>query len=409
MHVVVFFINLGGYHAARLRAAHEACVARGWRMTALQGVTATAQHPWGLLGGEPGFTVETLAGVAEGEADEVWMRRIADALPGALDRLRPDVVVIPGWGYAPSRAALGWCRRTGTPAVLMSESKRDDERRVWAKERLKRLLYVRKFDAALVGGSLHRDYLIELGMKHERVFFGYDAVDNDFFERRAEEARSDPAAARARQPLIPRKPYFVCLTRLIERKNINGLMDAYRGYRESVGAEESWDLVVCGSGPREAAIHERVKSLGLEGCVHLPGFVTYEQVGDWYGLAGAFVHPALQEQWGLVVNEACAAGLPVLCSAAVGACPELVRDGVNGFVFDPHDVGAMTAALVKTHRLGPERRAEMGREGRRIVSDFSPERFADGLMRAVEAASVSGRRSHPATAARKKYLPAVGE
>ena len=380
MRVVIIFENVGGYHAARLRAAHAACAARGWEMTAIQVTAGTREHPWGDLEREITFKLETLLPSGANP------REAAGMLTKRLDELRPGAVAIPGWGFPESRAALSWCRRHKALSILMSESKRDDAQRSWWKEQVKSVLYVRKFDAAIVGGELHREYLIELGMTPERISLGYDVVDNEYFARGAEAARRDAAAARERQPMIPARGFFLAATRLIERKNVGRLIDAYAAYRRAVGDVAAWDLAVCGSGVEESRLRTLVERHGLQNQVHLPGFVAYSQINDWYGLAAAFVHPAVQEQWGLVVNEACAARLPILCSRTIGACHELVRDGENGFVFDPHDVAAMTDALVKTHRLDAEARAEMGAASERIVRRFAPDHFAEGLMRGIDAA-----------------------
>lgn len=389
MNVAVIFGNIGPYHAARLRHAHRQFQKAGGGVQAIQAVSGTDQHPWGDATREAAFPVVTLL---EGAGDHLrarpdeWMTAAAAALPAYLERLRPDAVAIPGWGFPLSQAALSWCRRRGRTAVVMSESKWDDDRRRWWKEALKSRLYVRRFDAALVGGQLHKDYLVRLGFPRERIFTGYDAVDNDHFSAGADAARSDPAAARARRPHIPARPYFICATRLIARKNVLRLVAAYADYRREVGPAEAWDLVVCGSGEEESGVREAISSEGLEGCAHLPGFLAYEELGDWYGLAAAFIHPAVQEQWGLVVNEACAAALPVLCSRTVGASRELVSDGRSGFLFDPSDTREMTRRMVEVHRLGDGRRRAMGEAGRRLVSEFGPQRFAAGLSGAVETA-----------------------
>ena len=73
--------------------------------------------------------------------------------------------------------------------VVMSESSRQDEPRTWWKEAIKRRI-VGLYSAALVGGQRHVEYLVELGMPRERVFTGYDVVDNDYFRQKAEEVRS---------------------------------------------------------------------------------------------------------------------------------------------------------------------------------------------------------------------------
>lgn len=394
MHVVVVFNNIGSYHAARLRSAHAACRDRGWRLTAIQVTDGTLQHPWGDLSREITFPIETL--VPMGSTSFTFDTKYGLSVPPStverlLDRLATNVVAVPGWGFPVAKAALKWCRRHGAAAVLMSESKRDDApRREW-REFLKSWLYVRRFDAALVGGRLHRDYVIELGLPPQRVFLGYDVVDNQHFAREADLARQNPAAVRSRQPGLPTTPFFLSVTRFLPRKNIPTLIRGYAAYRHVVG-KEAWALVICGSGDQEAEMRAMIREEGLANSIYLPGFVPYHGLGDWYGLAEAFIHPALQEQWGLVVNEACAAGLPVLCSQMVGACYELVRDGWNGLVFDPADVEDLTRVLLAIYRLDPALRKEMGRNGQQLVAEFGPERFASGLITAIESVGVGTTR-----------------
>lgn len=385
MHIVVIFMNIGGYHAARLRAAYAACQQKGWSFTAVQVTDYTQKYPWGDIESEITFPLTTLLPRATTPS---YTDRAVSLLPSCLDTLQPNVLVIPGWGFPISRAALSWCRRNHIPGILMSESKWDDERRQWWKEQLKSWLYVRKYDAALVGGELHRDYLIELGFPCDQIFLGYDTVDNDYFAQRAEAARLDPIAVRLRQPEIPSKPYFLAVTRLLERKNVSRLVEAFAAYRQQIGEDEAWDLVICGSGEEEPSIRNFILEKGLNDCVHLPGFITYQAIGDWYGLANAFVHPALQEQWGLVVNEACAAGLPVLCSRTVGACHELVRDEQNGLLFDPESLQDITRALLAMHDLDSDSRTRMGQLGKKIVAHYAPQQFADGLLSAINAIQI---------------------
>ncbi len=387
-HLVVIFHNIGGYHAARLRATQAAGQRFNWRLTAVETTSGTNEHPWGDLTKEITFPVSTLFPTGEAPKNKGLEKSVARRLLGALDELRPNAVAIPGWGFPESRAALSWCRRHQALALLMSESKRDDEPRRWWKELVKSRLYVRRFDAALVGGELHRSYLIKLGFPEERIFLGYDVVDNDYFQAKAESARQNAEEARRREPRIPNRPFFLAATRLIARKNVARLVEAFSNYRLEVGAQEAWDLVVCGSGVEESAIRQLIWEKKLNGRVHLPGFISYQEIGDWYGLASAFVHPAWQEQWGLVINEACAAGLPVLSSRSVGAAHEIVKEGENGFLFDPHSTPDITQALVNLHRTDAQSRAQMGLASRDIIEQYAPQRFGDALMNGLKAASV---------------------
>ncbi|MGC6458297.1 MAG: glycosyltransferase, partial [Akkermansiaceae bacterium] len=96
--------------------------------------------------------------------------------------------------------------------------------------------------------------------------------------------------------------------------------------------------------------------------------------------AGCFVHPALEEPWGLVINEAMACGLPILSSANVGAAEELVDDGVNGWAFDAADVGQIAEAMGRIAALEFEEISALGQASVRILEERCPtEAFGQGL------------------------------
>ena len=122
---------------------------------------------------------------------------------------------------------------------------------------------------------------------------------------------------------------------------------------------------------------------GTEG-VTFCGFRQIEDLPAYYAFAGAFLHPALVDQWALVVNEAMASSLPIVVSTGAGCHVDLVDQGKNGFRFAPDDVRALTEAM---HIVAaPEtNRAAMGRRSREIVEGWSPEAFARSMWSAVQA------------------------
>ena len=386
MNVVAFFTNVGFYHAARLRAASTEINGQGGSLTAVQLTDDTLEHPWGEAEEIITFPLITLDKTKKRSGDMHLPNVPREALMRCLKELKPDVVFLPGWSFSLSLEALKWCCTNDVPAVVMSESKWDDERRSWWKERIKSYLYVRKFSAALVGGRIHADYALSLGIPCDRIFTGYDAVDNLHFRRMADMAMTEREVVRKRHPVIPQRPYFMAVLRLIPRKNISRLIDAYAIYRRKTMMGDPWDLVICGNGQEKAVLEEKVRKMGLEETIHFPGFISYHEIGFWYGLAEAFVHPALVEQWGLVVNEACAAGLPILCSDTVGARYDLVIDGENGFLFDPYNIDEMADSLSKMHGVGETKRESMGMRSRQIVESCSIEVFTAGFLSAARAA-----------------------
>jgi glycosyltransferase involved in cell wall biosynthesis len=311
---------------------------------------------------------------------------VARRIGQALAALRPRAVAVPGWSGLFALAALRWCRESGTPAVLMSDSQASDAPRYRVLEAVKRRL-VAQCSAAFVGGARHVAYLAELGMPAGKVFQGYDVVDNDHFLRGAAEARANAPENRRRLGLPDR--FFLASSRFIEKKNLLRLVEAFARFR-ALAPEIGWKLVLLGDGLLKPAILAAAASHSLGADLLLPGFIQYDQLPGYYGLASAFVHASTVEQWGLVVNEAMAAGLPVLVSNRCGCAADLVREEVNGFTFDPLQTETLAGLMVRIASDGAGR-ARMGEASRSLIAEWSPQRFAAGLEQAVCAAAAAPR------------------
>ena len=374
--------RLGPYHAARLdRAAEHGGV------TVIELAPGSATYNWDAVE-SAGRRYRCVA--ASGDPA---------ALGAALTAAGPDVVFLNGWADRGALAALRWCLRRGVPAVLMSDSQQHDEKRVWWKEWIKRRV-VAGCDAAFVAGQRHAEYLRVLGFGDRPVSLGYDVVDNGHFERGAAAARREPGL-RARLGLPER--YFLCVSRFIAKKNLPTLLRAFAAYRRQTGAA-GWDLVLLGDGKERAGLESQIARDGLTGAVHLRGFLQYDALPAYYALAGALVLASTTDQWGLAVNEAMASGLPVLVSRACGCVPELVREGCNGFSFDPGDESALAALLGRLSSEDCDRTA-MGAASREIIAHWSLDRFSDGYWEAARAASAA--RHRVAAWARPLFLAAL--
>ena len=404
MKIAVIFDNLGPYHVARLSAASRRCDILG-----IEVAQRSADYGWHPAGTITEFRRAVL--FEQGTREGMDRDLLAARLHTVLAEFRPEVVAIPGWSFVEAVAALRWCLRNQVPAILMSESQESDEPRNRLKEWIKHR-YLKLCRAALVGGKSHRAYLARLGMPAECVFLGYDAVDNEYFARGAEAARSDAQQVRRRLSLPER--YFLASNRFVPKKNLPFLLRASR-YRATCmathrralcltgGRDEDrhakldehdclpgpCNLVLLGDGPQRAEIESLITSLGLEGNVHLPGFKQYDELPAYYGLAETFVHASTTEQWGLVVNEAMASGLPVLVSDRCGCAFELVGHGINGYQFDPSNEAALAQYMADATQDEGHRRA-MGRAGLVRVREWGP-----GLARGLQAAAACALRGTP--------------
>lgn len=313
-------------------------------------------------------------------------REMARRLIACLGELNPAIVCINGWSFGGSLAALAWCLSHSVPAIVMSESTAMDEPRFWWKEAIKRRL-IGLCSAALVGGTRHRDYLCALGAKPDRIFTAYDVVDNEHFRSGAKAARRCEQQIRGQLGLPAR--YFMACSRFTRKKNLAGLLHGYALYRRAVGPA-AWSLVIVGEGELQEELLALRDRLELGTYVQFPGARSYRDLPTYYGLASAFVHASTAEQWGLVVNEAMASGLPVLVSDRCGCAGDLVEPGVNGFLFDPCDGGALAAGMRDIAANSCDRQA-MGRASEEIIGRWSPDQFAENLFRAAEVALAGGR------------------
>lgn len=369
--------DIGHYHHVRFQALARLYQSSPIDVLELFNRGSVAAFNRGVTGDEHYRRHTVLPEEASGSVSSPFIR---DHLRRQLDVTSPAAICVSGWSAPEGLAALEWCLDRRVPGILMSESQAGDYRRHPLKEAVKRRL-VRLGSAGLVGGTRHADYLAALGMPRHRIFPGYDVVDNDHFAQGAEAARREPAARSRLQ--LPRH-FFLASARFVPKKNLPRLLEAFSRYRSL--ATQPWDLVLLGDGPLQGEVRSTIARLGLETAVSLRGFKQYIELPSYYGLAVAFVHPSTTEQWGLVVNEAMAAGLPVLVSDRCGCAPDLVQDGRNGFSFDPYDTEELARLMLRLTGMSETQRADMGKASLEIIGRWTPETFATNLMKAVEVA-----------------------
>lgn len=367
LRTAVLWARFGPYHLARLDAAHDLMRAHGEELVGIETASRDGIYAWRVERSQATWAREVA--LPERVYEAASAAEMHAAVTETLDRVAPDAVAFSSYATPDARAALAWCRRHRAAAVLMTDSRANDAPRAAWREWVKRIL-VREADAALVAGSQSRAYAVSLGMPPDAVFSPLDVVDSDAFAR---------AAAGSRSPLGG-APYFLSVSRLTTVKNVSTLIEAYRAYRS--GEPEPWSLVIVGDGSER----EGLQAAAPDGVV-FTGFLQIEHLAAFYAHTGGFVLPTWKDTWGLVVNEAMACGAPVLVSGAAGCAADLVRDGVNGFVFDPADAEGLAELLRRLANAPSTARRAMGEHSRAIIADYGPHDFA----RALRAATLHGQ------------------
>jgi glycosyltransferase involved in cell wall biosynthesis len=294
----------------------------------------------------------------------------------ALRQAAPDAILCGGYNYPAAWRAMHWAGRNHVPFLLWAESNTRDFRsgRAWI-EFLK-AGFLRRCDGYVVPGKSSLDYLRGYETREEGIFTAPNAVDTQFFAQRAEQVRSD-ADARRRFNLPPR--FFLFVGRLVAEKGVFDLLHAYDALPASL--REEIGLVFVGEGAARYALSSLAARIN-PGRVHFAGFVHREDLPAYYALADALVFPTHTDPWGLVVNEAMACGLPVICSRAAGCAEDLVRDQWNGRLVCPGDTESLASAM---HELGGDAsfRSAMGARSQEQIAEYSPEACAAGMAAAA--------------------------
>lgn len=390
--IAILFDNFGPYHLARLRAASSVC-----ELLAVEFGSSSAEYDW-TQQSSTGFKRVVINHA--GSSNQIGTYDFREYLFNELRNFKPDVVFIPGWSTRGGILAIKWCIKMGVPSVVMSESTEWDSSRNALKELVKRII-VSVFSAAMVGGTSHRYYIQKLGMHSDRIFLGYDVVDNHFFHeevRKIVESRASRVEGTAGDE---KKPYFLASARFVEKKNLPRLIRSYARYRHLVlspldsrptTVDPPWNMIILGDGELRPALERLRSELGLDGYLHMPGFKQYEELPGYYANAGAFIHASTTEQWGLVVNEAMASGLPVLVSNRCGCAADLVKEGINGYTFDPLDEKQLSELMVKV-AVSEDEMKKMGAASLRIISSYDPSSFGSGVLASTQAAIVNFKSS----------------
>lgn len=296
--------------------------------------------------------------------ESFWALRDSDIYRRIRDG-RFDLVWLHGYNHWSLLLALIAARRSGALTALRADTQLLLHAPGWRRG-LRNLVLgrlLRYFDRLFAVGERNRDYYRYLGVPPQRIVDMPYAVDNARFG----------CAGRSH-----RKPRVLYASKLIERKDPRTLIQAAALLQ---GAGIDAEYIIAGSGPLESVLRAEVKGLGLQG-VEFRGFVNQAQMPALLAEADVFVLCSRWEPWGLIVNEAMAAGLPVVVSHEVGCSVDLVEPGVNGYRVRAGDPAALAYALKRLIEA-PDRMRAMGADSARKIASYGFDACAAGLLEAL--------------------------
>lgn len=304
----------------------------------------------------------------QGFSDKFWRHIPYDTLP-VLIRHRPDVVISLQMGFRTSQAAVYRKLFPKSRLIVWNGLSMHTEKGLprWRVMQRKALLSLA--DAVLVNGKSGSDYLSNLAVPRERIF------------PQPYCAKIEPhlALPLGRKPDVARR--FLYVGQLTARKGLPPFLSVLSRWLRS-HPTMNCEFWIAGDGPMRSELQKHPASPQLR--LRFLGSVPYEKLPELYAQCGIFVFPTLADEWGVVVNEALASGLPVLGSNYSQAVEELIEDGRSGWRFYPDDDDDMYSAIERAMEVPVEKLEEMRTSGRERIRQFSPEYGAKCFMAAID-------------------------
>jgi len=298
-----------------------------------------------------------------------------------IKRCRPDVLIGDGF-FKWTLASILYKILHRTPLVVCYERTRHTERGIqWYRNAYRRAV-VRIANAVCCSGQLCGEYVRALGFPASRITYGHMVADVEGLQRTsAGISDADIYAAMAHHNV--KGMVFLYIGQLVPRKGVKELLEGWRTFR-SCNVSDHATLLLVGDGSQRSELEQFCTKYNLDN-VRFTGQVDYDRLSLFYRIADVLVMPTLEDNWSLVVPEAMACGLPILCSRYNGCWPELVHPGINGWVFDPLDsrdcADKLRLCMDSQDRLG-----KLGKCSREIVERFTPDNAAQSILTACEIA-----------------------
>jgi glycosyltransferase involved in cell wall biosynthesis len=295
-------------------------------------------------------------------------------LVARLAQFAPDAVLLLSYSFW-STLTLIWSQSKRWPMLFRGDSHRLQPRRglkAWIKHQLVRLTFS-KLHACLYVGTANRGYFVDHGVAADRLFFAPHAIDQSRFADARSQHATAAAALRAQLGLGENHRLALFVGKFEWQKDPLTLLRAFAKIDNP-----RFHLLIVGDGP----MRNEMAQIATQR-VHFLPFQNQTAIPSIYAAADVVVLPSVSETWGMVINEAQAAGTPVIVSDQVGCQADLVENGVSGLVFRAGDAATL-AAMLNTILSDDELAHRLARCGRELAQRYSYAAASDGLLRALK-------------------------
>ncbi|MCL0096015.1 glycosyltransferase family 4 protein [Thermodesulfovibrionales bacterium] len=293
----------------------------------------------------------------------------------ALRQYNPDVVITSGYDSLAYWQAFLYCKFFKKKFILWNGTTLLSTKSIKGiRGKLKKII-IQGADRYIAYGTKAKEYLEHFGAKSEDIHISINTVDMDYFQGKVFQYRNSKNFSEERK----KYPKFLLLYvgQLIKRKGVIQVLKAldYLG-------DPQIGFIIIGKGTLEKELKEFCKEKSLQN-VFFEGFHQQEELPKYYALADIFILPTFQEVWGLVVNEALASGLYVLCSKYAGAAYDLINNE-NGKIFNPNDIEELAILIRQTKQRIEDIQKQQESISKQACDKFSIKKSAQAFIKAIE-------------------------
>ncbi|MDD3488180.1 MAG: glycosyltransferase family 4 protein [Candidatus Pacebacteria bacterium] len=292
----------------------------------------------------------------------------------SLIKNNPDIVIISGYDTLAYWQAFFYCKILRKKCILWNGTTLFSTGNPQGFKGFLKKFIIRRADRFIAYGTKAKEYLEYFGAKPENIFISINTVDVSYFKDKVKEFKSLPEFLQEKQQST--KMTILYVGQLIKRKGAEEVLKALNVLNDS-----DINFIIVGSGPEKENLKNFCTKNNLKNVI-FEGFRQQDELPKYYALADVFILPSLEEVWGLVVNEALASGLYVLCSKYAGATYDLISKD-NGMIFDPNNIEEIAKNIQKCKTNILLLRQKKEQISKWMVENFNIEQSGKSILLAI--------------------------
>jgi glycosyltransferase involved in cell wall biosynthesis len=296
---------------------------------------------------------------------ELSTKIVSDKIMNRLDSINPDFIVCGPIAFTSGAIGMRWAYKRKKKVILFDDSKHSHYKRSFLVNFIK-LNLTNLAEAILVPSTEYDQEYSKWKIKKEKLYYGLNCIDNNYF-----------SSFRSKNFLNSKK--IICVARLVPIKNLENLLNCWKTIEKT---HADYRLIIIGDGPELENLVKVKDGLQLKNVKFL-GNQSRRTIAKKLSESDAFILPSYLEGWAMVVNEAMAAGLPVILSDRINAGHTLLKDSVNGFSFNPYTPEEITTSILKYINLSIEEKNIMSQNAFSEITKYNYKFLGNQLLLAI--------------------------